>query len=62
MNERPDQCRCVVLDFYIILSVLICIFHSLQNLASMLFDALVTLREQIMDECNEGYHAYHIFK
>ena len=37
-------------------------FHSLQNLASMLFDALVTLREQIMDECNEGYHAYHIFK
>lgn len=37
-------------------------FHSLQSLASMLFDALVTLREQIMDECNEGYHAYHIFK
>jgi len=33
-----------------------------ENLASMLFDALVTLREQIMDECNEGYHAYHIFK
>lgn len=37
-------------------------FHSSQNLSSMLFDALLSLREQIMDECNEGYHAYHIFK
>uniref|UniRef100_K3YPE6 DNA 3'-5' helicase n=1 Tax=Setaria italica TaxID=4555 RepID=K3YPE6_SETIT len=33
-----------------------------ENLSSMLFDALLSLREQIMDECNEGYHAYHIFK
>ncbi|KAF8685971.1 hypothetical protein HU200_043897 [Digitaria exilis] len=33
-----------------------------ENLASMLFDALLSLREQIMDECSEGYNAYHIFK
>ncbi|XP_062224119.1 ATP-dependent DNA helicase Q-like 4A [Phragmites australis] len=33
-----------------------------ENLASMLFDTLRCLRDQIMDECNEGYNAYHIFK
>ncbi|CAN6247237.1 unnamed protein product [Urochloa humidicola] len=33
-----------------------------ENLSSMLYDALVSLREQILDECTEGYNAYHIFK
>ncbi|XP_062218159.1 ATP-dependent DNA helicase Q-like 4A isoform X2 [Phragmites australis] len=33
-----------------------------ENLASMLYHALLCLRGQIMDECNEGYNAYHIFK
>ncbi|KAJ1277835.1 hypothetical protein BS78_04G033600 [Paspalum vaginatum] len=33
-----------------------------EKLASLLYDALFSLREQIMEECNEGYHAYHIFK
>ncbi|XP_066329336.1 ATP-dependent DNA helicase Q-like 4A [Miscanthus floridulus] len=33
-----------------------------ENLASMLYEALLSLRQQIMEECSEGYHAYHIFK
>nr|APZ84616.1 RecQ-like helicase 4 [Zea mays subsp. parviglumis] len=32
------------------------------KLASMLYEALLSLREQIMEECNEGFNAYHIFK
>lgn len=57
-----DWCRRVVLDLYIFCLCSYIYFHSLQNLASMLFDALLSLREQIMDECSEGYNAYHIFK
>ncbi|KAK3155972.1 hypothetical protein QOZ80_2AG0101190 [Eleusine coracana subsp. coracana] len=33
-----------------------------ENLASMLLDALVFLRDRIMDDCGEGVQAYHIFK